>query len=152
MTLGGGCITNWFSQTQRSVTLSSTEAESCALATGAQDAVFQAMLLQEITGVRLPVILWEDNTGAIFLVKNQQVGARTKHIDVRHHFIRDLHEEGSLIVKYIESRFNEADMMTKNLQLELFLRHCENVRLAMMICYVYWYQIVAEDWREDVKT
>jgi len=106
------------------------------LATGAQDAVFQAMLLQEITGVRLPVILLEDNTGAIFLVQNQQVGARTKHIDVRHHFIRELHEEGSLIVKYIESRFNEADMMTKNLQLELFLRHSENVRLRIMICYV----------------
>jgi len=122
------------------------------LATGAQDAVFQAMLLQEITGVRLPVIFLEDNTGAIFLVKNQQVGARTKHIDVRHHFIREFHEEGSLIVKYIESRFNEADMMTKNLQLELFLRDCENVRLAMMICYVYWHQIVAEDWKEDVKT
>jgi len=119
------------------------------------------MLLQEITGVRLPVILLEDNTGAIFLVKNQQVGAKTKHIDVGHHFIRELHEEESLIVKYMESRFNEADMMTKNLQLELFLRHCENVRLAMMICYVYWammicyvywHQIVAEDWREDVKT
>ncbi len=109
----------------------------------------------------MPVILLEDNTGAIFLVKNQQVGAKTKHIDVGHHFIRELHEEESLIVKYMESRFNEADMMTKNLQLELFLRHCENVRLAMMICYVYWammicyvywHQIVAEDWREDVKT
>jgi len=41
-------VTNWFSQTQRSTTLSSTEAEYCALATGAQDVVFQSTLLEEI--------------------------------------------------------------------------------------------------------
>jgi len=113
MTLGGGTITNWFSQTHRSTTLSSTEAEYCALATGAQEVVFQTMLLGEITGQRNPAILLEDNTGAIFLVKNQQVGPRTKHIDVRHHFIRELHEDGSLVVKYTESEDNEADITTK---------------------------------------
>ena len=152
MTLGGGTITNWFSQTQRTTTLSSTEAEYCALATGAQDAMFQSMLLEEITGKRVPVILLEDNTGAIFLVKNHQVGARTKHIDIRHHFIRELHEDGKMIVKYVESENNEADMMTKNLAFALLMKHCGNVQNGMMFCYIYWDQIVAEDWREDVKT
>jgi len=103
MTLGGGTVTNWFSQTQRSTTLSSTEAEYCALATGAQDAVFQFALLEEITGQRLPSIFLEDNTGATFLVRNQQVGPRTKHIDVTHHFLRELHEDGSMVVRYTES-------------------------------------------------
>ncbi len=50
---------------------------------------------------------------SIFLVKNQQVGPRTKHINVRHHFIRELHEDGSLVVKYTESEDNEADITTK---------------------------------------
>ena len=131
--------------------MSSTEAEYCALATGAQDAVFQTMLLEELTGMRLPAILLEDNTGAIFLVKNHQVGARTKHIDVRHHFIRELHEDGKLIVKYVESGSNEADMMTKNLAFALLVKHCANVRDAIMFCFVNWNQIVAKDWREDVK-
>jgi len=144
-------ITNWFSQTQRSTTLSSTEAEYCALATGAQEVLFQTMLLEEITGERKPAILLEDNTGAIFLVKNQQVGPRTKHIDVRHHFIRELHEDGSLVVKYTESEDNEADMMTKNVVLLLLSKHRENVRNGSMFCYQKWDEIIAEDWREDVK-
>jgi len=152
ITLGGGTIMNWFSQTQRSTTLSSTEAEYCALATGAQDFVFQTMLLEEITGVRKPAILLEDNTGAIFLLKNQQVGARTKHIDVRHHFIRELHEDGSLIVKYTESEDNEADIMTKNVVVLLLKKHTENVRNGTMFCYENWNAIIAKDWREDVKT
>jgi len=151
MTLGGGTITNWFSQTQRSTTLSSTEAEYCALATGAQDVVFQTMLLEEITGVRKPAIMLEDNTGAIFLVRNQQVGPRTKHIDVRHHFIRELHEDGSLMVKYTESEDNEADMMTKNVAMMLLVKHRENVRNGSMFCYKKWDEIIAKDWREDVK-
>ena len=121
------------------------------MATGAQDVVFQTMLLEEITGVRKPAILLEDNTGAIFLVKNQQVGARTKHIDVRHHFIRELHEDGSLIVKYTESEDNEADIMTKNVVVLLLKKHTENVRNGTMFCYEKWDEIIAEDWREDVK-
>jgi len=44
-------------------------------------------------------------------VKNQQVGPRTKHIDVRHHFIRELHEDGSSVEKYTEPEDNEADIM-----------------------------------------
>ena len=144
-------MTNWFSQTQRSVTLSSTEAEYCALATGAQEAVFQSMLLEEIIGHRLPSILLEDNTGAIFLVKNQQVGPRTKHIDVRHHFIRELHEDGSLVVKYTESENNEADMMTKNVVLSLLEKHRYHVRNGVMFCFVNWNEVIIKDWREDVK-
>jgi len=145
-------VTNWFSQTQRSTTLSSTEAEYCALAAGAQDAVFQSNLLEEITGIRLPSILLEDNTGAIFLVRNQQVGPRTKHIDIRHHFLRELHEDGSMIVKYTQSENNEADMMTKNVVCILLIRHRNHVRNGAMFCYVFWNDVIIKDWREDVKT
>jgi len=66
MTLGGGTITNWFSQTQRSTALSSTEAEYCALATGSQEVVFQTMLLEEITGDRKSAILLENKNRCNF--------------------------------------------------------------------------------------
>ena len=55
-----------------------------------------------------------DNEGANALVKNRQSGARTKHIDIRHHFLRDLWEDGALRVGHISTEENEADILTKN--------------------------------------
>jgi hypothetical protein len=86
-TLGGGTITNWTSKTQATVTLSSMEAEYLSLLLCTQDLRFTQMLLNEIDTSVTPGIIHDDNTGAIFLVKNSQVGFQTKHIDVRHHFI-----------------------------------------------------------------
>jgi hypothetical protein len=84
----GGMITSWSSKKQSTVSLSSTEAEYQALSECAQEAMFTRNLITEITGeTQPPAIIYEDNLGAIFLSKNSQVSARTKHIDVRHHFI-----------------------------------------------------------------
>ncbi len=151
ITLGVGTIMNWFLQMQQSTTLSSTEAEYCALATAAQDVMFQATLLEEIIGRRVLSVLLADNTGVIFLIKNQQVRPRMKHIDVRHHFLRELHEDGRLIVKYTKLEDNEADIMTKNVVFILLLKHRNHVRNGVMFCYVNWDAIITKDWREDVK-
>jgi hypothetical protein len=53
--------------------------------------------------VELPAVIAEDNTGAIFLGKNQQVGSRAKHIDVRYHFIREKTEDGYFVVVYVQT-------------------------------------------------
>ena len=106
--------------------------------------MFQATLLEEITGRRLPSVLLEDNTGVIFLIKNQQVGPRMKHIDVRHHFLRELHEDGRLVVKYTKSDDNEADMMTKNVTFILLMKHRNHVRNGMMFCYENWSIIIKD--------
>jgi hypothetical protein len=59
------------------------------------------MFLQEcVFEVILPGILMEDTTGAIFLIKNQQVGVQTKHIDVRWHWIREKQDSGMLDCVY----------------------------------------------------
>jgi uncharacterized protein (DUF849 family) len=80
----GGTIVNWILKTQESVTMSSTEkAEYVSMASGACEVKFLQQLLHEIKFCMMPGILLEDNTGAIYLVRNQQVGQRTKHIDVR---------------------------------------------------------------------
>jgi hypothetical protein len=59
-----------------------TEAEYRSLESGATQANFLQQLPEEIAECKNPGIILEDNTGAIFLVKNQQVGSQTKHIDV----------------------------------------------------------------------
>ena len=89
----GGMFTSHLCNTQSNVTLSVTEAEYQSMRKGLQETLFSQMLIKEIANVSLKAIIYEDNTGAIFLVKNQQVGARTKHIDVRHHFIREHYEK-----------------------------------------------------------
>jgi hypothetical protein len=83
----GGTIINWMLKTQASVTLSSTEAEYGSLASGATQVKFVQQLLEEIAECKTPGIILEDNTGAIFLVKNQQVGSQTKHTDLQYHYI-----------------------------------------------------------------
>jgi len=68
ITLGGGTITNWFSQTQRITTLSSKETEYCALASNRSSRCgISDNVVGRNTGVRKPAILLEDNTGAILL-------------------------------------------------------------------------------------
>ena len=64
--------------------------------------------------MRCLVLIFEDNEGAIFLAKNQQVSIRTKHIDVWYHFIRDLIQDGYLNLQYVSTDDSYADFMTKN--------------------------------------
>ena len=134
----GGMILNWFSKKQKSVTLSSTEAEYVVLSECSQETKFKWMLLNELLGSTHPATIYEDNTGAIFLVKNQQVGARTKHIDVRHNYLRAQLEEKTLQVKFVNSDNNLSDIMTNNCTEKVFTRHAENILNGTI-----------ESWRED---
>jgi hypothetical protein len=92
----GVMITNWTSKKYHTVSLSSSEAEYQALSGCLHEAVFTQHLVEELTGQRKPAIIYEENLGTIFLVKNQRLSSRTKHIDVRHHFMRDLQDKKEL--------------------------------------------------------
>ena len=81
------------------------------------------MLLREMTKVQKPSVIFEDNQGAIFLVKNRQVGICKKHIDISHHFLRDMVEHKDIDIHYIRSEDNPADIMTKNTSEADFTRH-----------------------------
>jgi hypothetical protein len=139
----GGTLVNWESKTQHVVTLSSTEAEYISLAKGACENKFITMLLDEVmrypSEKRLIGRIYEDNLGAIYLVKNQHVGARTKHIDVRAHFIREL-EDKYLTVQFIRSEENSADILNKNCPEKLHTKHARMIRNGTLEC-----------WREDVE-
>jgi hypothetical protein len=150
----GGTITNWISKTQGSVTLSSSEAEYVAIATAAQEVRFTQQLLEEIITCVKPAIIYEDNTGAIFLVKNQQVGQRTKHISIRAHFIRDLWSQGHLDVQFVRSEDNESDICTKNVTEKILTTFSPHIRAGTLRCWRNWNElkeeIVRSIWREDV--
>ena len=65
--------------------------------------------------------------GAIFLTKNQQVSQRTKHIDIRQHFLRNLVEEKRLDIRFVRSEDNSSDITTKNTPQDLH----ENTQLNL---------------------
>jgi hypothetical protein len=112
------------SKLSRSVVLSSTEAEYFALSEVAKEILFAKQLL-ETCGIKLnlPIIVRVDNVGAIFLGNNFSVSQRTKHIDMRTHFVREYIEDEILKILFIRSEDNTADIFTKNTSEEIFNRH-----------------------------
>ena len=112
--MSGGCI-SWKSKKQRTVALSSTEAEYMALSEATQEAVWLKTFLIELGEMHEndAVKIYEDNQGSITLAKNPQFYKRTKHIDIRYHFVREKIEDGEVILEYISTTNMLADLMTK---------------------------------------
>ena len=134
-TIGGSALVNWISKGQDIVTQSSTECEYVALASGAKETVFATNLLEEIAHVEMPSKMSEDNTGAIYLTKNFQVGARTKHIDVRYHYIREKVKDGTIDVAYVNTEKNPSDLLTKNVAQKTHDNHAFAIQNGMMDCW-----------------
>jgi hypothetical protein len=103
--------------------------------------MFTQSLIYELTGVLLPAIIYEYNIGAIYLVKDQQVSCRTKHIDIHHHYLRDLKEAERLEVRFKRSEDNSSDIMTKNTPRDIHFWHTKSIPSGILTC-----------WREDVKS
>jgi hypothetical protein len=114
--LGGGAIT-WKSQKQPTVALSTTEAEYMALCHSAKEAIWLKTLLRELgyQAGDTPTRIYTDNQGSMALAKNAVHHARTKHIDVRHHFIREKLEAKEITIEYCETDRMTADVLTKAL-------------------------------------
>ena len=91
--------------------LSSCEAEYIALSAAVQEGLDLTQLLRDIDEVCGPVVIFEDNQGAIALSKNPVHRQRSKHIDVRYHFIRTT--QNGKVVKYCPTADMAADLMTK---------------------------------------
>ena len=73
-----------------------------------------------------------DSMSAIYLAKNQVYHARTKHIDVKYHFVRDVLEDGDIGVKQIYTKDNLADMLTKVIPGVKF-NHCKNLLQTLLV-------------------
>ena len=110
-----GPLISYKTKKQSSVALSSCEAEYMALTAATQEAKFLNQLLADMTGVKPPgpTTIFEDNQGAIALAKNPVQHQRSKHIDIKYHYIRQEIQNNSIVLKYIPSKDNFADVFTK---------------------------------------
>lgn len=123
-----GAAIAWRSKGQKSVTLSSTEAEYVAISEVAMEILYIAGILRFLNvPLQYPITVNVDNIGAIYLTKNATTGSRTKHVDTRYHFVRDYVEDGIVKVEFVRSEQNTADIFTKNLNHELYMRHSESI-------------------------
>jgi hypothetical protein len=128
-----GTPVSWCSQRQRIVTLSSTEAEYVAATEAAKEAIWLQRLLRELGAPDksvLPVPLRMDNQGAMALAYNPEHHSRTKHIDVRHHWIREQVGEGYVTLIYVQSQDNLADGFTKPLPAASFEAFLGSLKLS----------------------
>jgi hypothetical protein len=110
-----GPLLSWKSKKQNTVALSSCEAEYMALTHAIQEANFLQQLLKDMQGSndKLPVHLNVDNQGAIELAKNPVHHQRSKHIDIKYHYIRSQVLDNTVILHYVPTNDNVADMFTK---------------------------------------
>ena len=96
--------------------LSLMEAEYVALLEVMAEILFICNILEFLqVEVKYPIVVRVDNAGAIYIANNEGLGKRTKHIDMKFHFVREHMEDGILKILYVCSKENDADVFTKNL-------------------------------------
>lgn len=110
--LAGGAV-SWLSKKQTVVALSTSEAEYVALSLATQEAMCFQKLLGDLQTLSNPILINEDNQGAIALARNPVAHSRTKHIDIRFHFLRKAQEEGIVNIVYCPTSEMVADVLTK---------------------------------------
>ncbi len=111
-----GAAFAWESKKQSVVALSTTEAEYVALSSAAKEASYITKLVNEMGFGDVPAVkIYSDNQSALSLAKNSKFHARSKHIDIRHHHIRDLYKNKKIEIEYVPTESMISDVLTKNL-------------------------------------
>lgn len=111
----GKSIVSWESRKQKTVALSSTEAEYISLTDTCKEGLFIRKFLKDIINKNIVITIHNDNQSALKLCKNSLYHSRTKHIDVRHHFIRQCVNDKIVKLKYLCTNDMLADILTKPL-------------------------------------
>ncbi|CAI5730583.1 unnamed protein product [Peronospora farinosa] len=116
MVMVGGAPVVFKSKYQRTVALRSAEAEYMALSFCTQEVLWVRAMLKDLGHEQVgATLVYEDNQGAIGLASNSGYKARTKHVDIRHHFIRENVAQDIIVVKYKSTVDQLGDMLTKAL-------------------------------------
>lgn len=117
MSVGGPVC--WASKKQPTVSLSTTEAEYIALGDGVKEMLWLLQVLRDMNlddyKKLIPVTMYEDNFGCIKLGENTTTQKRTKHIDIKHHFLREHVQSGTIKLEHIKTSKMIGDIMTKAL-------------------------------------
>ena len=131
--LSGGAIC-WSSRKQKCVALSTAEAEYVALSSIVQECIWLRQLKAELgNATEGQSLILEDNQLAIAMAKNPQYHGHAKHIDIRHHFVREQEALGNTELQYCSTTEMTADMLTKGLNRERFCK----LREETGICEIY---------------
>lgn len=111
----GGAV-SWVSRRQACVTLSTMEAEYVALAETCQEVLWMRRLLKDLGEEQISgTIIEEDNQSCLSFAKSERTNKRSKHIETKHHFIKDLCERGEVVLEYCPTDRMNADIFTKPL-------------------------------------
>lgn len=125
----GGSLLSWCSERQELVSRSTTESEYIAGSEAIRELIWMKRLLIELIGT-FPSTLYMDNASAIKLVKNPEQHKRTKHIDVRFHYIREKFYDNQFELKQVSSHDQLADIFTKAMPSAriIYLKNALNIK------------------------
>jgi hypothetical protein len=111
--------------------MSTMESEYMALSDAAKEAIFLLKLLRSLKiSVEPPIVIKTDSESALDHVKNNVKHARTKHIDIRHHFIRSACSDGHVTLQHVPSASQIADVLTKPLGTT---KHAEAIKMLNLV-------------------
>eukprot|EP00253_Pinus_taeda_P025123 PITA_25123 len=122
---------SWYNRKQRSVALSSVEAEYMVASLAACEAIWMRKILVGLFGSHLePIVIYCDNQSCIKLSANPVFHDRSKHIDIRYHHIRDCVQWRIMLLSYIPTEDQDADILTKALTTRKFEYHRGRIGVA----------------------
>jgi hypothetical protein len=131
-----GCPLVWASKLQTEIALSSTEAEYIALSTAVREVIPLLELAKEAAAQKIleaatkPVFkctIFEDNKSTVEMANVPKMRPRTKHLNIKYHFFRQYVEDGTLSILHIPGEHQMADIFTKPLEKESFIKHRTNL-------------------------
>ena len=129
----GSSLVSWSSRKQSSVAQSTTEAEYVAAASCCSQLLWISYTLSDFGEECSRIPLLCDSTSAISVAKNPVLHSRTKHIEVRYHFLRDNVEKGKIVLSHVPTQDQIADIFTKPLDQATFTR----LRGELGVCYPF---------------
>ena len=123
---------SWMSKKQNSISLSTAEDEYIVAGSCCTQLQWMQKLLHDYGICQEHLIIYCNNTSAINISKNLVQHSRTKHIEIRHHFIRELVEDGTLTLEFIHTDDRKADLFTKPLDSKRFEFLRQNIDVFSM--------------------
>ena len=111
----GNCLISWNSSKQKTVSLSTTEAEYIGLTNSIKEIIWLKQVLSELKRDKIQLKIFCDNKSTICLSRNPEFHSRTKHIDIRFHFIRNAIDDHKIEIMHISTEEMPADLFTKAL-------------------------------------
>ena len=132
VTYAGGAI-SWLSKLQPVVSQSTTEAEYIAVNNLAREVVWLQQLFEDMGIPLTQPVLKSDNNGCIAISRDPALHSRSKHIDVKYHYIRNLVLAGTVKIEYLNTKLMAADMFTKALPRDTFQLHCATIGLSTYV-------------------